>query len=113
MKIIIVEDDEDLLLTLTDILESEGHSVIGCKKARGVVDKIVEEHPDYALLDIKLPDGKGNELADAIKRSPRTNGVRIFLMSASEELVRLTKESGADGYIKKPFGFQEVLDLIN
>ena len=113
MKIIIVEDDEDLLLTLTEILESEGHSVIGCKRAKGVVDKVAEEHPDYALLDVKLPDGKGDELASAIKNSPKTNGVRIFLMSASEELKKLTQESGAHGYIKKPFGFQEVLDLIN
>lgn len=113
MKIIIVEDDEDLLLTLTDVLESEGHEVIGCKKARGVVDKVAEEHPDYALLDIKLPDGKGDEVARAIRRSNRTNGVRIFLMSASEELYRITKEAGADGYIKKPFGFEEILRLVN
>lgn len=113
MKIIIIEDDEDLLVTLTDLLESEGHDVIGCMKAKGVVDKIAKEHPDYALVDIKLPDGLGHELADSIRKAPNTNGVKIYLMSASEELVRLTRESGADGYIRKPFTFKEVLDVIS
>ncbi len=113
MKILIVEDDEDLLLTLTDLLESEGHSVLGFKRTKGVVNEIIKEHPDYALLDIKLPDGRGDKLAGDIKNTRNTNGVKIYLMSASEELTRIADESGADGYLKKPFGFQEVLNLLN
>ena len=112
MKIIIVEDDEDLLLTLTDLLVSEGHSVFGFKKIKGVINSVITQHPDYALVDIQLPDGKGNELAEDIKKSSNTKGVKIYLMSASEELRKISQVSGADGYLKKPFGFQEVLDLV-
>lgn len=113
MKILIVEDDKDLLLTLTDLFESEGHTVFGFEKAKGVLEKVFQHKPDCAFLDIKLPDGRGDKLAKEIKKSLSQHEMRIYLMSAGEELALATEESGADGYLKKPFAFKEILDIVN
>lgn len=108
--VLIVEDDVDLLSTLTDLLEGEGVNVVGIDRCKEVEKFVQKTHPDVALLDIKLPDGRGDVLAEKIKQ---INGTKVYLMSASEELHKMTKDAGADGYLKKPFGFQEVLDLIS
>ena len=112
-KIIIVEDDDDLLDTLRDMLESEGHTIKGFSDIDGVIPAIQKWHPDVAFVDIRLPGGRGDDLVSAIKSSPNTNGVKIYLMSASDVLSKLADDSHADGYLTKPFGFQEVIDLVN
>ena len=109
-KVLIVEDDVDLLATLTDLLESEGLHVIPLRRAKNVESIVQTMHPAIALVDVQLPDGRGDNVAKKVKQ---INGTKVYLMSASEELHRITKESGADGYIRKPFGFEEVLKLVH
>ena len=65
-KILIVDDDKDLLKTLTGILETEGYEVNTAETGKDAIDKCKDQFYNLALLDIKLPDIEGTELLKLI-----------------------------------------------
>lgn len=108
-KILLVDDEKEILTMLTGILQADGYHAICCadcvKQALAVLG---EEKPDLAVLDVMLPDGNGFSLFEQIRKM--TDIPVLFLTARSEDEDRLKGLGlGADDYIGKPFLAKELL----
>jgi DNA-binding response OmpR family regulator len=110
-KVLVVDDDEDILRLLSGALKSRGFDVVtGMSGAEGV-ELCGSERPDVVILDIELPDKDGIEVCQEIRR---INVVPImFLTVRSEETdVVLGLGVGADNYVTKPFRVSELVAKV-
>ncbi|MBN2120167.1 MAG: response regulator [Candidatus Omnitrophica bacterium] len=81
-KILIIEDNEDLVIFLKKILESEGYTVFSVTRGEGAIDLAIANKPDVILLDILLPDIPGAEVERLLKEAPPTRNIPIVYMTA-------------------------------
>ncbi|MEG0391166.1 MAG: response regulator transcription factor [Anaerovoracaceae bacterium] len=113
-KILLVEDDINIVENLTVLLEGEGYKV---ERAMGQVEALAligKESFDLALLDISIPDGSGYAVCSAIKGEKATADVPvIFITAYDDEASAVTGlDMGADDYITKPFRPRELVSRI-
>ena len=112
-KILIVEDNQDLLKVLQMLLKNS-YETIGAMKGEQAVDIAAAELPDLILLDIILPDMDGLETARLIRQHPKIQATPILAMTA--RVSRIDEEdcllSGCDEYIAKPFTYEQLLPRI-
>jgi DNA-binding response OmpR family regulator len=104
-KILVVDDEEDILELLKYNLSREGYQVSCTTSGEKTLNLVKTETPDLILLDLMLPGMDGLEVARRLKDTPTTNNVPIVMLTAKgEEADILTGlELGADDYITKPF----------
>ena len=109
-KILIVEDDFDVAEMLNAYFHVQGYEVFTVNWGEDGVRSCQTVHPDLVILDIRLPDIDGYEVARRLRGDRRTAGIPIiFLTEKSERGDRLLGlELGADDYITKPFDVQEL-----
>lgn len=108
-KILIIEDEENLGLTLKEYLESVGHLVSWADTAQKANDYFIKHTPDIVLMDIGLPDGNGLELARQW-RQKRKDFVLLFLSALNDPDTKVEGlEIGAQDYITKPFALKELI----
>ena len=107
-KILIIDDEEDILNLLSTVLEKEGlRNIYKAKDARSGYDLFEKEDPDIILLDIMLPDEDGYEICKKIRQY--SNVPILFMSAKTEEVDRVLGFAlGADDYITKPFSPKEV-----
>lgn len=115
LRILIVDDDKDMVATLKVILGHEGHDVCGVYRVGDA--RIAFEHfePDVVLLDIGLPDGSGFAIAQEIReRSDRACPLLIALTGLYSEGPERTLSAaiGLHHLLTKPFLMEHLLDLI-
>ena len=107
-KLLIVEDDADIVENLSALLEDEGYSVCHAADTKSALNKLQTENIDLVLLDITLPDGNGYSICTSVKRA--TNAPVIFLTAMTDESSIITGfQLGADDYITKPFKPMELI----
>src|ERR1700758_2047880 len=113
-KIVLIEDDTDLLALLKYNLEKEGFIVTGSQTGRGALDLCRRVHPDLILLDIMLPDSDGLDICKGIRNdSELAQTPIIFLTARASETDRIVGlELGANDYIVKPFFIRELIARI-
>ncbi len=104
IKILIVDDEEDILDLLAYNLEKEGYAVVKAMDGEEAIAVAKKEKPQMILLDIMMPQLDGIETCRRIRELPEMEGVYIvFLTARSEEYSELAGfEAGADDYIPKP-----------
>lgn len=114
-SILVVEDNLDLIETLTFTLERGGFVTHKAKSAKEALRAIDQQSFDLILLDVMLPDESGFELCRAVRERKSTAEIPIMFLSAkSEEIDKVVGfEVGADDYITKPFSVKELLLRIN
>lgn len=107
-KILVVDDDEDILSMMNMVLTQQNFLVKTISKWQSIQATIKQFVPDLILLDIDLRGADGGDICKKLKKSTTTSQVPVILISAlmPEEYVKTSK---AQGYLPKPF---EVLDLI-
>lgn len=110
-KIIIIEDDRDILDMMQYIMEDEGYEVVALNEPEPLED-IMQHQPDLILLDERLPEIAGHELCSLIKADPATQKIPVILISAVPKIVEIAKDCKADGYIAKPFNLEELTELV-
>ena len=111
-KILIVEDDPDILDLIETILRQEGYAVI--KINRPVpIKEVIGIKPDLVILDYLLPYGLGSDLCLEIKTNPVTRTIPVLLFSASLSLAEIASISRADDFIAKPFDLDQFLSLVS
>jgi DNA-binding response OmpR family regulator len=111
-KILIVEDEPNMLLGLTDALQCEGFIVSAATDGQQGIEKASTEKPDLVLLDVMLPRVSGFDVC----RSLRGMGVAVPIIMLSARGQEIDKviglEIGADDYVTKPFSVQELLARV-
>ena len=112
MRILLVEDDADIVRTLTELLEGEGFTVDAERTQAGAIRRIAGSSYDLALLDVTLAEGNGFAVCSAIKQATPEVPV-IFLTASDDEFNTVAGLSmGADDYVAKPFRPRELLARI-
>lgn len=102
MKLLLVDDDTDLLALTRFALQQNGFLVVAAATVPAALESFQREQPDLVLLDINLPGGSGFEVCSAIRRSSRVPIMMLTVRGEEEDLVRAL-ELGADDYLTKPF----------
>ena len=85
MKVLIVDDDADILRMIVKLVEYRGHIVTACPTPFGVSAMVVREHPDVVVLDMMMPGLSGATLAELIARLDLPVQPKIILWSAMED----------------------------
>ncbi len=110
-KVLLVEDDKEIVSNLIDFLKTEGYEVESASGQREALQLVATEKFDLVLLDVSLSDGNGFAVCKAIKLE--YNIPIIFLTASSDEYSTVTGfELGADDYIAKPFRPRELVTRI-
>ncbi len=113
-KIIIVEDEDDIVTLLQYNLEREGFSVVSETNGGRALDVVAAEHPDLILLDWMLPEKSGIDICRSIRESNDLRNIPIIMLTArGEEADKIEGLSiGADDYMTKPFSIPELIARI-
>jgi EAL domain-containing protein (putative c-di-GMP-specific phosphodiesterase class I)/DNA-binding response OmpR family regulator len=113
-RILIVDDDEDILLIVQTILANAGYSVTLARNGREGVDLALELKPDLILLDVMMPELSGWEVCTTLKNAPETRQTPIVMMTVKSEIRDLITgmQVGADDYITKPFTRRKLLSTV-
>ena len=113
ISIFVVEDDPSIRFGLEEILGAEQFKVHSCDRGGLAIEGIAEVLPDLIVLDVMLPEKSGYEIAKELRRS----GCRVpilMLTAKGQEMDKVVGlNAGADDYVTKPFGVNELLARIN
>ena len=114
MKILVVDDEKDIVDLVAYNLEKEGFSVIRAYDGEKALDLAKTQGPDLVILDLMLPRIQGMEVCKRLRNSDRTTSLPIIMLSAKGEEIDkvLGLEIGADDYITKPFSVRELLARV-
>lgn len=113
-KILVVDDEPDLLDLIKFRFKKWGYDVIYAANGQEALDKIQREAPDLVVLDLRLPIISGHEVCKRIKADDNTKNIPVILFTASvsSDLGQKAKELGADDYIVKPFDPEALLGKV-
>jgi excisionase family DNA binding protein len=112
-KILVVDDDEDLVELISDALARDGRfDIRTVNNGFGAGMLIKEFRPDLVVLDIMLPDINGKEVCNLVRSDPSMDDVRIICISGmvEQDKIQELRDAGADEFMKKPF---DVDQLVN
>ncbi len=113
-RILVVEDDENIVKALSVRLKSKGYDVVASYDAVMGMQKAMEQPPDLILLDIMMPGGNGVTLAERLQGSTKTGHIPIIFLTASKQsdLRQKAHALGAVGFFEKPFDFEELFATV-
>lgn len=114
LQILIIDDEKNILRTVTMYLEGHGYSVITAVNGLSGIQKAEEIIPDLIILDLVLPDIDGYIVCKTLKEHPRTCSLPVLIMSAKSQAEDIEKafEVGANDYIVKPFEANDFLRSV-
>jgi DNA-binding response OmpR family regulator len=115
IKVLIVDDEPNILLSLEFLMKKEGFIVFIARDGEEAFEIINKEHPKIVLLDIMMPKVDGYEVCKFIKQNSATKGTKVVFLSAKSKEVDIEKgySVGADLYIPKPFSTRDLVKKIN
>jgi DNA-binding response OmpR family regulator len=113
-KILVVDDEVDLVNTIRFSLEREGYTVLVSYSGEDALNQAQKEKPDLILLDIMLPKLDGYKVSRLLKFDERYKHIPILMLTAKtqEKDKTLGIETGADEYITKPFDIDELMEKV-
>ncbi len=113
-KILIVDDEVDLVETVSFPLEMEGFNVLVSYNGEDALKQARKENPDLIILDLMLPKLDGYKVCRLLKFDERYKHIPILMLTAKtqEKDKLLGKETGADEYITKPFDMDELIAKV-
>ncbi|MDR3567374.1 MAG: response regulator [Syntrophobacteraceae bacterium] len=117
--ILVVDDDPDLVESVSMKLESSGFRVAKAYDGVEAWEKIGQEKPDLVLLDVMMPRKDGYELCREIKADPGSKDIVVVLLTAVAENVKSSKYTHQDGkstpaddYIAKPIDLDKLMEVV-
>ncbi|MCA9649897.1 MAG: response regulator transcription factor [Myxococcales bacterium] len=110
--VLVVEDDENLRITLADNLEDEGYRVQAADGGRAALELAQRHPPDLVVLDIMLPDLDGYSVCKALRQAGSTAKILMLTARTLEDDVVQGFDAGADDYLAKPYRLRELLARI-
>ena len=113
-KILVVDDEQDLVKLIKYHLEKDGYKVISAYNGEDALSLIRRERPELIVLDIMLPQIDGLEVCKIIKADPALAKTAVVMLSAKGEEIDITLglKLGADDYVTKPFSPKELVARV-
>lgn len=114
-KVLIVDDEEDLLKMLYKRLTSSGYYVITATNGKDAIDLAKSQHPDIILLDLIMPKMDGGEVAAVLKEDPSTSNIPLILLTAmlsKEEEEKYDSMVGGHVAHAKPINVEKLLEQM-
>lgn len=114
LKILVIDDEKDIVELLKYNLEKAGYKVIFAYDGKSALDSVEKNKPDLIILDLMLPEIDGIEICKFLKQNEDTKDIPIIMLTArtSEMDKILGLDLGADDYITKPFSVREVVARV-
>lgn len=109
-KILVIDDDPDILEAVKDVLEMSGYDAEGSTNGDDIYNMIKEYKPDLIILDVLLSGNDGRVICKQLKMD-KVN-IPIIMMSAHPAAEDSVKLSGADAFVSKPFALDELLSEV-
>lgn len=114
-SILLIEDNEDARAIMTMMLSSLGHRTLAAADGQSGIDLAVSEVPDIALIDIGMPGMNGYEVAQKLRATPATCGIKLIAMTGyglADDKSR-AREAGFDMHLVKPVSMDVLLDALS
>lgn len=114
-KILVADDERDILEIISYNLVSEGYEVITAKDGNEALDLAKKNHPDLIILDIMMPFKTGIEVCQMLRSNEEYNDILIIMLTALSDETSHIKglESGADDYVTKPISPKVLISRVN
>ena len=111
-RLLVVDDEPDILEFLQIILEEEGYEVVTSDKGEYLEHLHNGELPHLILVDVLLSGKDGREIVKYLKRNPETKHIPIMMFSAHPSAEETARQAGADDFLAKPFQIEVLLAKI-
>lgn len=113
-KILIVDDEPNIVISLEFLMAQNGYNVFIARNGEQALDLIPEIKPDLILLDVMLPNRSGFEILQILRKEKETKHIKIILLTARGRDQDITKgiTLGADAYITKPFSTRALVEKV-
>jgi len=112
-KILIIDDERDLCMILSEFLKIKGYNVSSVNTRRKALNLLGKEVPDMIILDLQLPDGDGMSIIPEIKKICSQTIICVASAYGSKKKKSKALQMGAFSFIDKPFTTKEILSNIN
>ena len=112
-KIVIFDDDEDILSICSYILEEQGWKVCAFTDCNNIEEKVSSIMPDVILMDNWIPDDGGIIATQTLKKNEKLRDIPVIYFSANSDIELLANHAGAQTYLAKPFDLEELERVIN
>jgi len=113
-KILVAEDEKDILDLIVFTMELAGHQVITAVNGIEAVEKTLQERPDLILMDVRMPKMTGYEACERIKNIEEVRDIPVIFLSAKGQEAEIQQglQVGAIEYILKPFAVDELTQRV-
>jgi DNA-binding response OmpR family regulator len=113
-KVLAVDDEPNILMSIEFILEMEGYEVHVARDGEEALEVAARVQPDLILLDVNMPRKDGYEVCRILREREPMSGTKVIMLTAKGQMLERKKgiEVGADEYVTKPFSTDELLDKI-
>lgn len=112
-KILIIEDDTDILDIVSEILELNNFEAVGVSETSDIINLVKQNQPDLILTDYMLPGLTGGQICTIIKTNKETENIPVVLMSAYTKRAIAIGNFKFDAYVKKPFDNKYLITVLN
>jgi CheY-like chemotaxis protein len=113
-KVMVIDDDDAILEVMRDILEDEGYRVATAANGREALERLRADvtRPSLILLDLMMPVMDGWAFRSEQSRDPELDAIPVIVLSADANVRSTADKLQVSGYLRKPIGMQELLDVL-
>ena len=111
-KVLILDDDMDILQICTIVLKKKGFDVSTLNNSSQIVERVRTCQPDVILMDNWIPGPGGIEATKELKKTPDLQGIPVIFFSANSNVTQLAREANADYFLQKPFDITELEAIV-
>lgn len=112
MKVLIFDDDKDILELCEIVLDGYGYSVSTSETCDNILELVEVEKPDVIFMDNWIPKSGGIEATRLLKNSPTFKNIPVIYFSANNDIRNLAEKAGANAYLPKPFNIKDLENII-
>lgn len=115
MRVLVVDDDEQVLQLVTRLLEIRDHEVATANHGEAALHRVSESRPDAILLDIMMPGVDGSTVAQRLRETPATSDIPIIFLTGLVDASEMSKRGpkiGGQFFLAKPFDAEKLYQVL-
>lgn len=106
--ILVCDDDEGIKDVVSIVLKEKGYAIKVCSDSGSIMDTIKTHPPALIIMDLWMPGVGGEQITIDLKSNRETKDIPIVIVSANKDIKKITKYSGANSYLSKPFDIEDL-----